>query len=74
MLYKNAIEQLQNVLTEIGQIKANLQKAYDHKKQKDYEACLWMLRNTLEGICKNIYANEFSKATNGLELDRKSVV
>jgi len=68
MLYKNAFEQLQNVLTEIGEIKADLQKAYDHKKQEDYEACLWMLRNTLEGICKNIYANEFTTTINGLEL------
>jgi hypothetical protein len=68
MLYKNAFDQLQIVLNEVGQIKANLQKAYDHKVQKDYEACLWMLRNTLEGICKNIYSNEISSDTNGLEL------
>lgn len=68
MLYKSAYEQLQTVTNEIELIKTSLQKAYYHKKQKDFEACLWMLRNTLEAICKNLYVNEISTEVTGLEL------
>lgn len=68
MIYKSAFEKLQAVTDEIEQIKTTLEKAYYHKKQQDYEACLWMLRNTLEAICKNLYVNEISPDVNGLEL------
>ena len=68
MLYKNVFEQLQKISDEINLIKDNLHKAYVLREKKEYEACLWMLRNTLELICKNIYANTQSFESNDLEL------
>jgi hypothetical protein len=68
MLYQNANEHLCKITGEINQIEAILKKAYFHIDQNDYEACLWMLRNTLEAVCKNIFVNEISSETNGIEL------
>ena len=68
MLYKSAYNQVQEISAEIEQIKRLLEKAYYYKDQKDFNACLWMLRNTLEAICKNIYKIEISPDINDIEL------
>ncbi|MCE1168215.1 MAG: DUF4145 domain-containing protein [Sphingobacteriia bacterium] len=68
MVYKDAYKQLEIVLQEIAQIKTIYQRACEKKNTKDFDGCLWTLRNTLEGICKNIYQNEFNIKTDGLDL------
>lgn len=67
-LFINVKEELHQIEKEISKVSSNLTKAHRLKDQKEYQATLWMLRNTLEGICKNLYLNEISSNIPALEL------
>jgi hypothetical protein len=68
MIYDKARKITENILAEIDLIDSSYGKAVYHREKKDYEVSLWMLRNTLELICKNIYVNEISLEIEGVEL------